>query len=212
MRSASLEPDALDLDQAVGVLVQHPHRVGAVARVKQRREVGEAVRRELNVQVADGAALVPAVGRSGRLALAEAGQVAEHPLGVRGDRLEDGLPVDPAEGVGADLADVAQRGQVGDLTGAVDGVERQRVGGPELVAVAGVLLPAPVDLRPVAGRQVADRPDDRDVVAGALVEGVDDRKRAVIGREQDVAHRHRHALPLVHSVSQPRRPVDSPPG
>jgi hypothetical protein len=47
------EADAGDLGQAIGVLVQDRHRALAEAGVDRRRQVRQAVRRELNVQVAN---------------------------------------------------------------------------------------------------------------------------------------------------------------
>ena len=62
------EADPVDLGQAVGVLVQDRHRALAVAGVDRRRQVGEAVRGELDVEVADRAAGVPGLGRRRGLA------------------------------------------------------------------------------------------------------------------------------------------------
>ena len=207
-----LEADAVDLDQAVGILVEHPHRLDPVARMEERRDVRQSVRRELDVQVADGTALVPAVGGGGGLAPSQPGKLAEDALRVGRDRLEDRLAVDPAEGVGAHLADVAQGGEVGDLALAVRRVEREGIGRAQLVAVARVLLPDAVDLRAVARLQVADGADDSNVVAGALVESVEDRERPVVRRPQDVPHGDGQCLGLAHVSSQPRCSAASPPG
>ena len=57
------EADAVDLGQPVGVLVQDRRRAVAEAGVDRRGEVGEAVRRELDVEVADGSRGLPGLGR-----------------------------------------------------------------------------------------------------------------------------------------------------
>ena len=55
--SARAKPTPLDLGQPVGILVQDRHRALAEAGVDRRRQVGEAVRGELHVEVADRARL-----------------------------------------------------------------------------------------------------------------------------------------------------------
>ena len=69
------------------------------------------------------------------------------------------------QALGPRLADVAQRGQVGDLALAVGRVERQRPLGPQLAAVAGVGLPLAADFGAVAGVEVGDRADQGEALA-----------------------------------------------
>ena len=80
-------------------------------------------------------------------------------------------------------ADVAQRGQVGDLALAVGGVERQRSLGAQLAPVAAVGLPLAADFGPVAGAEVGDRPDQREALAGVGLLHLEHRVAVVLGRK-----------------------------
>ncbi len=117
------------------------------------------MRRELHVEVADRAAGVPGVGRGGGLAFVDPAQRAEGARWVGGDRLQHALAVLVDQALGPGRADVAQRGQVGDLALAVGGVERQRPLGSQLAPVAVVGLPVATDFGPVALVEVGDGPD-----------------------------------------------------
>ena len=182
------EADPVDLGQPVGVLVQDPHRLGAVAGVDRGREVGEAVRRELDVKVADRAAGVPALRRGFGLAGAYPAQGGEDRGRVGGDRLQHRLAVAVGQPLGAGGADVAQRGQVGDLPVAVGGVKRLRAAGPKLRPVARVLLPLAAHLGTLAGAQVPERPDHRELVAGVLVGHRQHRVAVLLGAEELAPH------------------------
>ena len=153
------EADPVDLGQPVGVLVQDRRRAVAEAGVDRGGEVGEAVRRELHVEVADRARGLPGLGRRRGLLAAHPAQGAEDARRVGGDRAEHRLAVLLDQALGPGRADVAQRGQVGDPPGAVGRVERQRAAGTQLAAVARVGLPLAADLGPVAGAEVGDRAD-----------------------------------------------------
>ena len=120
------EADPGDLGQPVGVLVQDRHRVLAEAGVDRRRQVGQPVRGELDVQVADRARGVPGLGRRRGLLGADPAQRGEDASRVGGDRPQHALAVLVDQPFGPGRADVAQRGEVGDLPLAVGGVERQR--------------------------------------------------------------------------------------
>ena len=85
-------------------------------------------------------------------------------------------------------ADVAQRGQVGDLALAVGGVERQRPLGPQLAPVARVGLPLAADFGPVAGAEVGDRADQGEALARVRVLHLEHRVAVVLGAEDDAEH------------------------
>ena len=182
------EADAGHLGQPVGVLVQDGHRALAEAGVDRRRQVGEAVRRQLHVEVADGAARVPRFGRRRSLVLADAAQRGEDPLRVGGDRRQHALAVLVDQPLGPGAADVAQRGQVGDLPLAVGGVERHRALGAELAAVARVGLPLAADLGPVALAEVGHRPDQGEAFARLGLAHLEHRVAVVLGAEDDAEH------------------------
>ena len=187
------EADPGDLGQPVGVLVQDRHRALAEAGVDRRRQVGEAVRGELDVQVADRARGVPGVGRGGGLRGADPAQGGEDAVGVGGDRPEHALAVLVDQPLGPGRADVAQRGQVGDLPRAVGGVERQRPARLQLPPVARVGLPVAADFGPVAGVQVGDRADQREALARLGVLHLEHRVAVVLGAEDDAQHLDRAA-------------------
>ena len=90
--------------------------------------------------------------------------------------------------LGPGRADVAQRGQVGDLALAVGGVERQRALGAQLAAVAGVGLPLAADFGPVAGAEVGDRADQGEALARLGVLHLEHRVAVVLGAEDDAEH------------------------
>ena len=64
-------------------------------------------------------------------------------------------------------ADVAQRGEVGDLALAVGGIERQRSLRSQLAPVAAVGLPLAADFGAVAGAEVGDRADQGEALAAS---------------------------------------------
>ena len=99
------------------------------------------------------------------------------------------------EPLGAGRADVAQRGQVGDLPGAVGGVERQGALGAQLAPVAGVGLPLAADFRPVADAEVGDRADQREALARLGVLDLEHRVAVVLGAEDDAEHLDRGRVP-----------------
>ncbi len=182
------EADPLDLGQAVGVLVQDRHRALAVAGVDRRRQVGQAMRGELDVEVADGAAGVPGLGRGRGLAGADPAQGAEHPLRVGGDRSQHPLAVLVEKPLGAGRADVAQGGEVGEPALAVGGVQRQRPAGPQLAPVAAVGLPVAAHLGAVAGAEMGDRADQGEALAQLEVLNLQHRVAVVGGPEDDAEH------------------------
>ena len=159
------EADSRNLGQPVGVLVQDRHRVLAVASVDRGGEVGEAVRRQLHVEVADRPARIPGLGRRGGLVAADPAQRTEDRFRVGGDRLQHPLAVLVEQPLGPLLADVTEGGQVSDLPLAVGRVERQGALGAQLAAVAVVCLPLAADFGPVASVEVADRPDQGEAFA-----------------------------------------------
>ena len=146
------------------------------------------MRRQLHVEVADGAAGVPGFGRRRGLVGADPAQRGEDPLRVGGDRLQHPLAVLVDQPLGPRRADVAQRGQVGDLTLAVGGVERQRPLGAQLAAVAGVGLPLAADFGAVAGAEVGDRADQGEALAGLGLLHLEHRVAVVLGAEDDAEH------------------------
>ncbi len=182
------EADALDLGQPVGVLVQDRGRALAVAGVDRRRQVGEAVRGELDVELAHGAALVPGGGRRRGLVDADALQRLEGPLRVGGDHLQDLVAVRLDQLLGAPLADVAEAREVGDLPLAVGRVERQGALGAQLAAVARVGLPLAADFGALAGAEVGDRPDQRETVAAARLLHLEHGVAIVLGAEDHAEH------------------------
>ena len=146
------------------------------------------MRGELDVEVADGAAGVPGFGRRRGLVGADPPQRAEDALWVGGDLLQDALAVLVDQPFGPGGADVAQRGEVGDLPLAVGGVERQRSLGPQLAPVAAVGLPLAADFGPVAGAEVGDRPDQCEALSGAGLLHLEHRVAVVLGPEDDPDH------------------------
>ena len=112
---------------------------------------------------------------------------------VGGDRAEHPLAVLVDQALGPGRADVAQRGQVGDLALAVGGVERQRPLGAQLAAVARVGLPLAADFGPVAGAEVGDRADQREALAGLGVLDLEHRVAVVLGAEDHPEHLDRAA-------------------
>ena len=168
----------------------------AVAGVDRRRQVGEAVGGELDVELAHGAALVPGGGRRRGLVAADSAQGLEGPLWVGGDHLQDRLAVLVDQPFGARLTDVAQAGQVGDLALAVGGVERQRPDRPQLAPVARVGLPLAAHFGAVAGAEVGDRADQREALAeaGAGLLHLEHGVAVVLGFEDDAEHLDRAAV------------------
>ena len=146
------------------------------------------MRRQLHVEVADGAAGVPGFGRRGRLVGADPAQSAEHRLRVGGDRPQDLLAVLVDQPLCPRRADVAQRGQVGDLALAVGGVQRQCPLGAQLAPVAGVGLPLAADFRPVSGSQVGDRADQGEALAGLRLLYLEHGVAVVLGAEDHPEH------------------------
>ena len=183
------EADPVDLGQRVGILVQDAHRLGPVAGVDRRREVGEPVGGEVDVEVADGPARVPGLRGGLGLALADPAQRTEGADRIGGDRVEHGGAVVIAQALGPGRPDVAQRGQIGDLPLPVGRVDRLRPERLHLGAVARVLLPLAAHLRPLARPQVAHGPDQDQLVAGLLVEHLEHRVAVVLGAEDLVADR-----------------------
>ena len=109
-------------------------------------------------------------------------------LRVGGDRLQHALAVLVDQPFGPGGADVAQRGEVGDLPLAVGGVERQRSLCAQLAPVAGVGLPLAADFGPVAGAEVGDRPDQGEALAGLGLLHLEHRVAVVLGAEDHPEH------------------------
>ena len=81
-----------------------------------------------------------------------------------------------------------RRGQVGDLPGPVGGVERQRAACLQLAPVASVLLPVAADFGPVAGAEVGDGADQRELLARLGLLHLEHRVAVVLGAEDDREH------------------------
>ena len=91
-------------------------------------------------------------------------------------------------------ADVLERGQVGDPAGAVGGVERKRAAGAQLPPVAVVGLPVAGNLGAVAGGEVGDRADQRELLAGLAVLYLEHRITVVLGAEDHAQHLDRRSV------------------
>ena len=101
-------------------------------------------------------------------------------LRVAVDDLEYVLAVELEKPLGSPAADVADPLEVDEQRGLAGG--RERLGGRDLdlQAVALVVLPLAADADPLALLEVGDRPDEHDLVAGAV--GVDDREARLVAR------------------------------
>ena len=168
--------------------MQDHGRPVAEAVVDRGGEMGEAVGRELHVEVADRPRRLPGLGGGRRLLAAHPAQGAEDPGRVGGDRAEHRLAVLLDQALGPRRADVPQRGQVGDAAGAIGGVERQRAAGAELAAVAGVGLPLAADLGAVAGAEVGHRADEGEALRGLDVLDLEHRVAVVLGGKDHGDH------------------------
>ena len=182
------EADPLDLREPVGVLVQDRHRAIAEAPVDRRRQMGQAVWGELDVEIADRPRGVPRVGGRGRLVCADTPQRAEDADRIGGDRAQHPLAVLVDQALGAGWADVPQRGQIGDPSLAVGGVERQGATGLQLPAVLRVRLPVPAHFGPVAGVQMGDRADQREALARVDLLHLEHRVAVVLGAKDHPQH------------------------
>ena len=101
-------------------------------------------------------------------------------FGSRSIDLEHVLAVELEQPLGSPAADVPDALQIHEQRGLARG--RERLGGRDLdlQPVALVVLPLAADADPLACLEVGDRPDEHDLVAGAV--GVDDREARLVAR------------------------------
>ena len=157
----AVEADPGDLGQRVGVL-EHQLAGGRAVQGDHLADVaGQPVGGEQRVEAALGAALGPLVGGLGGAHRPDPAQRSEDALGVAVDHLEDLIAVLGDEILGPLAPDPRQRAQVAAGALGPGRVERLRLAGADLQAVAGVVLDRADQQRPLLLLEVGERADRR---------------------------------------------------